>query len=411
MSYKKLLLCFSLLSIGWSLLLGQVDEEGPSITCFAMDSTLVAYTSPPTAFLSGSITPTAEFDLDFAANVPSIAQAPISYAASIWASYLVSDIPIRVEINWLNQGDNRLLASAGPTSVIRDFAQAPQGQTWYPVALAESITGQELNASDPDIVVTVNSTANWYFGEDGNVPPGQIDLVSVALHELGHGLGFLATTDTLGATQAEYGIQGLPIVYDQFVEDEDGVRITNQIVYPNPGIALRQLITIGEVFFGGDATIANFGTAPPLFSPGIFDIGSSVSHLCEFEFPTGSENALMTPQLAFREAVHDPGPLTLAMLADMGWSINENLTSVTEFAVHQLKVYPNPGSDFLWVNIPVKPQTGQLQLQALNGSRLFTSIPVTSSPMRIDLQDLPKGWYLLSYQNQRSVISTRILIQ
>ena len=30
-------------------------------------------------------------------------------------------------------------------------------------------------------------------------------------------------------------------------------------------------------------------------------------------------NRLMTPQIAFAESIHDPGPILLAMLGDLGW--------------------------------------------------------------------------------------------
>ncbi|MEM6396313.1 MAG: hypothetical protein AAF741_08200 [Bacteroidota bacterium] len=215
---------------------------GPSITCFARDTSMSVSLPAVDAVLDGT-EPTSNFILDFTAEVPMEAQQSLNFAADIWSVYLVSDVPIRVEVDWQDRMDPRLLASAGPTTVQRAFAGAIDPFVWYPVALTEAITGQNQNGTSPDIRISVNSTANWYFGIDGEVPFGQIDLVSVTLHELGHGIGFLATTDTVNSNMAEFGIQGLPIIYDTFVEDVNGVPITNDAVYPNPSASLLDLIT------------------------------------------------------------------------------------------------------------------------------------------------------------------------
>ena len=39
----------------------------------------------------------------------------------------------------------------------------------------------------------------------------------------------------------------------------------------------------------------------------------------------------MTPSLASGEAVHYPGPVTLGLLADMGWEINGFLTAAVDW--------------------------------------------------------------------------------
>jgi len=169
---------------------GQTDSTGFSITCSMQDTSENAVWNAPAAILDGSAEIKTQFDLVFSANVPAQAQAAMQFAADVWGSYLVSDVAVRVAIDWEDRGDNRLLASAGPTTLFRDFAGSIP-DTWYPVALAEAIAGRDLNdTGNADINVNANSTANWYFGTDGNTPRRQIDLVSVMMHELGHGLGF-----------------------------------------------------------------------------------------------------------------------------------------------------------------------------------------------------------------------------
>ncbi len=120
-------------------------------------------------------------------------------AGEIWAAYLQSDVPIKVEAqfeDWGSSPDGYALAGARAISVVRNFANAPVSDTWYPVALGNSLAGTDLTTGN-DIGVTINIAPDidaaipaWYYGLDGNAPPGTIDLLDVLLHEIGHGLGF-----------------------------------------------------------------------------------------------------------------------------------------------------------------------------------------------------------------------------
>ena len=55
--------------------------------------------------------------------------------------------------------------------------------------MANKLSGIDLAPNDDDIVANFNSSFNWYLGTDGNAGM-QFDLMTVVLHELGHGLGF-----------------------------------------------------------------------------------------------------------------------------------------------------------------------------------------------------------------------------
>jgi hypothetical protein len=116
-------------------------------------------------------------------------------AGEIWGQFLVSDVPIEVSVQFSPLGGSAL-AAAGPNSLERDFPNSRESNTYYPVALANSLAGADLQPSSPDINVTINSDANFYLGFGQNVPGGSFSLLDVTLHELGHGLGFISLVNT-----------------------------------------------------------------------------------------------------------------------------------------------------------------------------------------------------------------------
>lgn len=123
-------------------------------------------------------------------------------AAARWSQFLLSDVPIVVDVDFEDLGGSSgggiALAGASATSYVRNFANAPRTGVYYPLALANSLAGSDLSPTQSDIGVSVNSNAeldgsgglSWYYGLDGNTPAGFINFSDVVAHELGHGLGF-----------------------------------------------------------------------------------------------------------------------------------------------------------------------------------------------------------------------------
>ena len=323
-----------------------VSAIGRMITCETHDTVVgAAYVPPPARVVNGAEL-TATFNLIYTSSVPADARESMQFAADVWGSYLQSDVPIRVEIDWRDEEDDRLLASAGPSTIVRDFSGAPERQTWYPVALAEALFGDTINAPDEaDIVVVVNSTANWYYGTDGNTPRNRIDLATVFMHEMGHGLGILSSVDSIGTDSVIIGYDNRFLIYDTFLETPPGRQLTDIEEFNNPSQELLAAI-IDELDFGGEKAVEkNDGELVPLFAPETFDVGSSVSHLEESVYRTGTINALMTPSLASGEAIHDPGPVTLGIMFDLGWPLSFEASVAThEIVAGRLGVYPNPAS-------------------------------------------------------------------
>lgn len=268
------------------------------------------------------------------------AQAAFEFALDIWASHVDTRIPIRMDATWAPLATN-VLGSAGPR-LFRDFPGAPEPGTWYAAALANELSGRDLDPTVSDMSATFNSSfPDWYFGLDGNVPTNQISFVSVVLHEIGHGLGFVGAMQVSG-TVGTKRLQGFPFVYDRFTEDAAGRSLLfDSATYPDQSVALAQVLT-SQVFWGGDLTVATHTQRPPLFTPAEWETGSSYNHLDEAAFPAGDVNALMTPRLARGEAALNPGPITCAMFGDMRWPLGPDcVAQVDEGGLPQ----PRPGLD------------------------------------------------------------------
>ena len=292
-------------------------------------------------------TPTANITVNYIGPWDPSAQAAFQYAVDIWASLIVSPALIKIEAEWSSLAPD-ILGGAGPTDLYRNFPNAPQTNVWYPAALADAIAGSNLNGSDPEITATFNqSFPSWYFGVDGNPPPGKYDFVSVVLHEIGHGLGFSGTAEV--DNNSGLGSWGFgspyPDVYDLAAENLSGQKI---IDFPNPSTELADQLRKEEegLFFNGpNAEAANNGNRPELYAPGDWLPGSSYSHLDETVYDQ-TAHALMTPFIGSAEATHDPGPITLGIFQDLGWAVNIPPTTMPDLTVSQQLQNPAlaPGS-------------------------------------------------------------------
>lgn len=252
---------------------------------------------------------------------PAAAQAAFQRAVDIWAGELSSTVPIVIDAEWSSTLSPGVLGAATTQAVVANFANAPQQNILYPVALANKIVGKDLDPTRADILAVFNGNlTNWYLGTDGNAPANTYDLVTVVLHEIGHGLGFAGIASVSNGV-GELGYESLPLSYESFVVNGSGQQLTNTSLFPNPSTALGSQMTGGNLFFNGQNAIAAAGTRPKLYAPSVWEQGSSFSHLDEATYPTGSANGLMTPALDDGEVIHDIGAITRGVFNDIGWSV------------------------------------------------------------------------------------------
>lgn len=245
-----------------------------------------------------------------------------SFALDQWsdvliASYAGETINVTAEFSSLGgSATSATLAQAGP-ELFYNLNLAPGG-LWVPVALTNHILAQQFD-NTPHIGAVFNAdvdngavlgATDFYYGTDKNAGI-DIDFVSTAMHEIGHGLGF---TTSLNASTGQFDLDGNstpddPTIWDFFLVDENG----DQLVSMTPSERL-DAITDDSLFWGGtEGTVANGGFFPKIFDPTTFIGGSSLTHLDE----TVHKLDLLSPN--YDEPNHEVSAIARGMLTDMLW--------------------------------------------------------------------------------------------
>ena len=171
------------------------------------------------------------------------------HAADIWGAILTSVVPIRVAATFeplACTADSAVLGSAGTRELFAQFPNAPRQNTWYPGALASKLAGvDQASPGEAHIQARFNSRLGlfpdclpgtpFYLGLD-NAHGTQVDLVTVLLHELAHGLGFQSFTDGQSGEQ----IENRPAMWDYLLVDSRSGKNWAEL-----GVEERRLSAIG----------------------------------------------------------------------------------------------------------------------------------------------------------------------
>ena len=245
-------------------------------------------------------------------DFPEETKAAVNYAVDIWSRNFASDVEINVDAVWETNSNGSVLGSARPGFYFSAFPGAPDPTIWYPSALANSLAKRDLNPKQAEIFLSINSNQLWYIETDGKPAPGSYDLVSVVLHELAHGLGFLSNAEYDRFFGTGYIFQAT--AFDAYTELPDGRTFAD---FCSRSIELGKAMVNPLLWSGPKASAANGGVKPKLYTPPQFEEGSSVTHLDEQTFGKSSTDSMMTPVLNPGEVFTSPGPIALAMIEDM----------------------------------------------------------------------------------------------
>ncbi|MFZ9926436.1 MAG: hypothetical protein ACO3FB_01440 [Candidatus Nanopelagicaceae bacterium] len=252
---------------------------------------------------------------------PEDAKKAFLRATKIWSYLFPSPVPIDVEAYWspLEPG---ILGSARPGGArgggyFQDFAGAPERKLWYPAALANAINRDKKDLDDlnPEITARFNSNSlyvSWYFGQDAKPGVRQYDFVTAVLHELGHGLGFISQ-ETYNERLKTFSNNN-PTIFSGFVTNSSDRRLSD---ISNTDTNFASYVTSDLFWIGENGKAANQNSPIKLFTPTEYKSGSSVSHIDDTLYPKTAPNGLMSSSIGIQQAIHDPGPIALAMLEDM----------------------------------------------------------------------------------------------
>ncbi len=240
-------------------------------------------------------------------------------ATDVWSRHLLNPGTIRINVSFAAMGGSAAstpLAEAGPAWIFANFDGAWREGTWYSSAMADMAAGYDLKPGYQDIAVSFNADldtaggAGWYYDPQAS-SGGEIDFQTVAMHEIAHGLGVFSSFRPDGT----WGYYGIGMIFDSFLVDSSGNPLIEKTIDPSN-------VTNGVFWNGPSATAAwqELGGQGdvPIYAPGVWRTGSSLSHLDEETFTGGMD--LTTP--FYDQAARSIDAVTLGILEDMGWQVD-----------------------------------------------------------------------------------------
>ena len=311
-------------------------------------------------------------------TVPSLARPAVQAAVDIWSENFASTVPVNVNVKWGSSSGYGVLASASAKNNFSNFNGAPDKTLYYASALANALAGRDLDPNSPEVEISITSNAPWYYGTDGNCPARSFDLVSVILHEMGHGLGFVSGNyyDAFSG----FGRVDQPTPFDAYAQLPDGRRLADM---PSPSLEAGKAMTSDLVWSGENAVKANNGIKPKLYTPSTYEPGSSISHLDEATFSQSVDNAVMTPNLDSGEVFHLPGPLVLAMFEDMRQRPPAGIAAGTPQPPQNVKALIGDKSAIVRFDPPVNFRSAQVSKYDVTNIQTGNVVSVTESPVTI----------------------------
>ena len=242
-----------------------------------------------------------------------------------WGGVISSPVPILVQASMPDlfcDPNSALLGQASVANIFRDFSAAPRSSTWYAVALANALSGFDLDPGNVDVLAQFNArldTASdclggggWWYGIGSPAPPGSPDFFLTVLHEVAHGLGFSTFVDhntgrrLLGFDDAYMlnlvdGNSGLP--WPQLTDMQRMASATSeQLRWAGPAASDAASVLSEGVDGSGQVAV---------YSPFPLQLGSSVSHWDISVFPDELMEPFSVPGAA--------DLVTSSLLTDLGY--------------------------------------------------------------------------------------------
>jgi hypothetical protein len=268
-------------------------------------------------------------------------------AAQLLANELRSDVPIRIAACWddLGTGNAVTLAQAGPRRVLRSQKTFPSNHTWYAGPAAMRLTGARgcsafpgLPCGEAEIGITFNTKIDtdealganrWQYVLTPQEFTGTFgpSFISVAMHEIAHGLGFLGLVnlrDQGGAIGAKFNGFGDAYSENLVIQQDDG----SFLRFLDASNAARAAALTSQTRLQWDepeAVGSVLNLLRPnnvrLFAPPSLQPGSTLSHIDQSAYG----NELMRPSST--QFTQQTLGLARFMLHAVGWSPAERASA------------------------------------------------------------------------------------
>ena len=309
-------------------------------------------------------------------SFPTWARTEVQAALDTWSMNFKSSVDITVNATWGRTANSDVLGSARPGSYFAGFVGAPDSTLWYPSALANALAEKDLDRDNPEIIIQVNSTANWNQRGDDKPSSNEYDLQSVILHEVAHGLGFLSID--VYDNFFGFGTIDQPTPFDAYIQTPDGRRLAD---IPSPSLELGKMFSAPLYWVGENGKRANGGEKIKMYTPAIYEPGSSVSHLDEATFSKSGPDAVMTPNLDAGEVFHQPGPLLLAMMEDLRVKPPVGLAVSVPDAPRNVEALIGNQSAIITFDPPANARAAQVTAYTVKNIKTSLTVSGTSSPI------------------------------
>jgi hypothetical protein len=249
-------------------------------------------------------------DPTFGADRRAVIQSVVEYIDSV-LNHSGGGCQIEFDLSQDDAGISTL-ASAGPVMWVTNGDPGDPDVFSSGFAFEHITTGTDPSGSSPDIGATVNFGHSWYAGTVP-VPSGQMDLFSVMLHELTHGLGILSISKSDGAS--DLGGKTFSY-YDNLLYTGNGNKLWDAGANFK-GTSFWLVGGDGGIRFRGTNATATFGSYPPIYAPDPWEPGSSMGHWAEGIVPTPVMNYNIGAGVS-RRAYQ---PFEVSALKDLGYTI------------------------------------------------------------------------------------------
>jgi hypothetical protein len=284
----------------------RMEEEGAYYvyTYQLPDGSLSTYDEVPQS-VSLAATTTGSLGFEVSASGSTTAQNTANtFTTALWGSVLSGPVPVTVSITFsdLGVGNENVIGQSWEPAVYRS------GSIYYPSALRNQKAGYDINKQMSDIRLEFNTRYTFYYGTNGVCPSGQIDYVSVLLHEICHGLGFYATIAP--DTGVYENGPSSPFIFDTLLFYR-GTRVTKL----SSTVRAASLISDALYWDGTNAVKANNGNRIKIYAPTTYQSGSSGSHWDDdITFSTFMKHA-------YHGVVHTFSSRKLGAMKDLGWTL------------------------------------------------------------------------------------------